>query len=93
MNFNLSSESGSHWVCYYKQHTERIYFDSYEQVIFYIKSDKEKYKAVIQRNTNDIQTKQNICGHLCIERIEGKDGLTISGAGIKSNLANELHKC
>ena len=71
MNFNLSFESGSHWVCYYKQHTERIYFDSYGQVIFYIKSDKEKYKAVIQRNTNDIQTKQNICGHLCMYVLKG----------------------
>ena len=63
-------------MCYYKQHTERIYFDSYGQVIFYIKSDKEKYKAVIQRNTNDIQTKTEYLWTsllTCIERIERKD--------------------
>ena len=81
MNFNLSFELGSHWVCYYKQHTERIYVDSYGQVILaevinYLKSDKEKYKAVIQRNTNDIQTKTEYLWTsllTCIERIERKD--------------------
>ena len=33
VNFNTSSESGSHWVAYYKTGDKRIYFDSYGQII------------------------------------------------------------
>ena len=32
VNFNTSLEPGSHWVAYYKNN-DRIYFDSYGQVI------------------------------------------------------------
>ena len=32
VNFNTSAEKGSHWVCYYKNGTLRIYFDSFGQI-------------------------------------------------------------
>ena len=73
VNFNMSDESGSHWVAYYKN-IDRIYFDSYGQVILdelkhYLKTDNEneKDKLVIQRNTDIVQDfNTKICGHLCL---------------------------
>ena len=46
MNFNKSSQVGSHWVCYYKDPHHRIYFDSFGQVTpmdiqKYLKTNKE----------------------------------------------------
>ena len=32
MNFNTSNQPGCHWVCYYRNKNERIYFDSYGQI-------------------------------------------------------------
>ena len=60
VNFNTSLEPGSHWVAYYKDGKERIAFDSYGQVILrelsdYLKTEKEKNEAVIQRNTDIVQ--------------------------------------
>ena len=74
VNFNTSSESGTHWVAYYKNGKNRIYFDSYGQVILqeindYLKTEAEKKngKAVIQRNTDIVQKPNTkICGHLCL---------------------------
>ena len=72
VNFNNSMEPGSHWVAYYNNKRQRIYFDSYGQVILaevkdYLKSDKEKEndESVIQRNTDIVQEfNTQICGHL-----------------------------
>ena len=74
VNFNTSSESGSHWVAYYKNGKNRIYFDSYGQVVLqeindYLKtkSEKKNDKAVIARNTDIVQKPNTqICGHLCL---------------------------
>ena len=74
VNFNTSLEPGSHWVAYYKNKKERIYFDSYGQVILaelndYLKTRKEKEndEAVIYRNTDIVQRfNTQICGHLCL---------------------------
>ena len=62
VNFNTSVEPGSHWVAYYKNKKQRIYFDSYGQVILkelcdYLKTEVEKEKnvAVILRNTDIVQ--------------------------------------
>ena len=68
VNFNTSFEPGSHWVAYYKNEKQRIAFDSYGQAILaelsdYLKSDREKNEAVIQRNT-DIVQKENTQGPL-----------------------------
>ena len=32
VNLNTSNKAGSHWVCYYRSKTDRIYFDSYGQI-------------------------------------------------------------
>ena len=32
VNFYTSDQPGSHWVCYYRNKNERIYFDSYGQI-------------------------------------------------------------
>jgi hypothetical protein len=74
VNLNTSTEAGSHWVCYYKNRKERIYFDSFGQVTpieiqKYLKT-KEEYeteKPVIQRNTDIVQhINTHVCGHLCL---------------------------
>ena len=43
VNFNTSSEPGSHWACYYKTGTDRIYFDSYRQITPY---EVQKYLKI-----------------------------------------------
>ena len=32
VNLNTSNQGGSHWACYYRNKTDRIYFDSYGQI-------------------------------------------------------------
>ena len=74
VNFNTSNQQGSHWVCYYKDHDNRIYFDSFGQVTLdeiqkYLKSKRgyEIGKEVIHRNTDIVQhTNTHVCGHLCL---------------------------
>ena len=74
VNLNTSHQSGSHWVCYYKNDKKRIYFDSFGQIIpleiqRYLKTKKEfdSKQNVIQRNTDIIQEiNSHICGHLCL---------------------------
>ena len=74
VNFNKSSEPGSHWVAYYKDGDKRLYFDSFGQVIpleiqKYLKSEEEfrENKPVIQRNTDIVQkVNTKICGQLCV---------------------------
>ena len=79
VNFNLSSEVGSHWVCYLKHDNLRIYFDSYGQAVLfelqkYLKTGAE-YKLnqpVIQRNTDIVQRPGTVvCGHLCLKTLVG----------------------
>ena len=46
MNLNKESQEGSHWVCWYKYHKLRIYFDSFGQhtpneLIQYLKTPSE----------------------------------------------------
>ena len=74
VNFNKSSEPGSHWVAYYKDGDKRLYFDSFGQVVpieiqKYLKSEEElrENKPVIQRNTDIVQkVNTKICGQLCV---------------------------
>jgi len=75
VNLNTSHQAGSHWVCYYKdgQH-QRIYFDSFGQIVplevqKYLKTKSEfaNNAAVIQRNTDIVQAvNTRVCGHLCL---------------------------
>ena len=62
VNLNTSNQAGSHWVCYYRNRTDRIYFDSYGQITpveiqSYLKTGSEfdGGKEVIQRNTDIVQ--------------------------------------
>ena len=74
VNLNTSKQSGSHWVCYYRNKKCRIYFDSFGQVTpieiqRYLKSKREFDEdiAVIQRNTDIVQhINSRDCGHLCL---------------------------
>ena len=73
VNLNTSAESGSHWVCYYKKGSNRIYFDSFGQITpseiqVYLKTKQELgVVGVIQRNTDIVQPiNTHICGHLCL---------------------------
>lgn len=74
MNFNTSAQSGSHWVCWYKSGSHRIYFDSFgcicpDELQRYLKTATE-YKndtLCIQRNTDQVQQPNTrICGQLCL---------------------------
>ena len=74
VNFNTSKEPGSHWVAYFRDGNQKIYFDSFEQVIpteiQKYRKTKEEYQnnlPVIQRNTDIVQEPNTvICGHLCL---------------------------
>ncbi len=99
VNFNTSSEPGSHWVCYVKNGPDRTYFDSYGQITLdevqnYLKTTSEKGKQVIKRNTDIVQaTGTNVCGHLCLYVLKSLsrglmfrdvlNELTKAGSGIK----------
>ena len=74
VNFNTSKEPGSHWVAYFRDGNQKIYFDYFGQVIpteiqKYLKT-REEYQnnlPVIQRNTDIVQEPNTvICGHLCL---------------------------
>ena len=74
VNLNTFKQPGSHWVCYYKDGTDRIYFDSFGQITpieiqTYLKTKEELDNdlAVIQRNTDIVQhINTEICGQLCL---------------------------
>ncbi len=99
VNFNTSSEPGSHWVCYFKNEQDRIYFDSYGQITLdevqkYLKTPSERGQQVIKRNSDVIQPPgTSICGHLCLFVLKSLsvgmsfrdvlNELTKEGSGIK----------
>ena len=76
VNLNISSQIGSHWICYFKdlRMNQRIYFDSFGQIApteiqKYLKTKWEYINnvPVIQRNTDIVQwPNTHVCGHLCL---------------------------
>ena len=74
VNLSTSSQYGSHWVCYYRNKSNRIYFDSYGQITpveiqRYLKTGTEfvRGREVIQRNTDIVlATNTRMCSHLCL---------------------------
>ena len=110
VNFSKNRESETHWVAYCKDGKNTSYFDSYGQAILqeitdYLKTEAEKQKPVIARNTNTVQKfNTRICGHLCSYVLKSfsvrqsyrdiLDFLTKRGSGITwtNSMANELHK-
>ena len=83
VNLNTSSEPGSHWVCYFKTGTDRMYFDSFGQITpyevqMYLKTKPEIDQQVIKRNTDIVQSAgTKVCGHLCLYVLKSlSDGMT-----------------
>ena len=76
VNFDKSGGSGTHWVAWYKNGKNKIYFDSYgvqppTEVVNYLGKP-------IRYNTDQIQPRGEVfCGHLCLyvlkELDEGRD--------------------
>ena len=74
LNMNKSSQFGSHWVCYYRNKSNRIYFDSYGEITPVeiqrcLKTSTEfaRGREVIQRNTDIVQAANTlVCAHLCL---------------------------
>ena len=74
INFNTSSQPGSHWTCYYCHGDTRIYFDSFAEpppieLLKYLKTDSEfsKNLPVIKRSALTVQHDQSSeCGSLCL---------------------------
>ena len=102
VNFNKSTEIGSHWVCYFKDNDYKVYFDSFGQIILH--EVRDYLKGSIYRNTDIVQPPNSpICGHLSLYVLKAlSNGMTFrdtlnslekSGNGVKwtSSLANELH--
>ena len=72
VNLNTPNQAGSHWVCYYRSKTDRIYFDSYGQITHveiqrYLKTGIEfdRGKEVIQRNTDIAQAANTSVAYSC----------------------------
>ena len=96
VNFNTHSQPGSHWVCYYRNKDQRIYFDSYGQISpvevqRYLKTGTEfdRGKEAIQRNTDIVQAPNTVvCGHLCLYVLKS----SANGEEFQSIL-NHMHGC
>ena len=78
MNFNTSSQKGSHWVAWYVSGDKRVYFDSFGQhvpyeLVRYLKPPKE-YRGktlCIERNALIVQhINTSECGALCLFVLE-----------------------
>ena len=73
VNLNTSDQSGSHWVCYYRNKNDIIYFDSYGHITtveiqrhLHTGSELDRGREIIQRNTDIVQAvNTSVCGHLC----------------------------
>ena len=65
LNLNTSKEPGSHWVCWYRNASNRVYFDSYgllppQELVNYLGTP-------ILRNTEQLQGfDQSNCGQFCL---------------------------
>jgi len=74
VNLNTHTESGSHWICYFKNSTKRYFFDSFGrappiELIKYLKTREEYLQQlpIIHRSAIIVQ-KDNTdeCGALCL---------------------------
>ena len=76
VNLDKAGGAGTHWVAWYKNGNNKIYFDSYG-----IQPPKEIIKYLgkgINYNTDQLQPRETVfCGHLCLfvlkELQEGED--------------------
>ena len=92
---NTSDQAGSHWLCYYRNKNDIVYFDSYGQIPSveiqrYLKTGSEfdRGKEVIQRNIDIVQAVNTpVCGHLCLFVLK----LLASGAQFQTILNHMQH--
>ena len=65
VNFDKSGGSGTHWVAWYKNDKNKIYFDSYG---VQPPTEVNKYLGKsIYYNTDQVQPRGEVfCGHLCL---------------------------
>lgn len=76
INFQSSTEPGSHWVCYYNNPNNKYveYFDSYglpppEKIKHYLKTSEK----LIQWNSTQYQMNNSAaCGYYCINYIKNR---------------------
>ena len=72
VNLDKSGGNGTHWVAWYKNGKNKIYFDSYGvqppiEVIRYLGKD-------IEYNTDQLQPRGEVfCGHLCLFVLKESD--------------------
>ena len=74
VNLKTSDQSGSHWVCYYRNGSDIFYFYSYGQITpmeiqRYLKRiiEFKRGSEVIQRNRDILQaTNTSVRGYLCL---------------------------
>ena len=74
VNLEPHTQIGSHWVCFWKNGTDRIYFDSFgeippPQVLRYLKTKKEREEGTpcIRQSAITVQKDQSSeCGSLCL---------------------------
>ena len=94
VNLNTSSQPGSHWVCYYRNKSDRIHFDSFGQIApvqvqRYLKIGTEfvRGRKVIQRNTYIGQAvNTRVCDHLCLFVLKS----LVDGEQLQTILCNTL---
>lgn len=69
VNLDSVNSSGTHWTCYYKNGSKKLYFDSYGnarppyELVKYLGADGLQYNTDSFQNYDD----PPICGHLCLE--------------------------
>lgn len=74
LNLNTHNESGSHWICWYKNRNDRYFFDSFGEsppieLLKYLKTQSEYQNnlPVIRRSAITVQHYySNECGSLCL---------------------------
>ena len=74
LNLEPSTEKGSHWVCWYKNGKDRIYFDSFgepppPELEAYLKTKKElkESKLCLKQSSVTVQKDDSSeCGSLCL---------------------------
>ena len=99
LNLNTHNESGSHWICWYKNRNARYFFDSFGEnppieLIRYLKTPSE-YKnslPVIRRSAITVQHYySNECGSLCLYMLKQlTNGMAFSK--ILTELAKRFNK-
>ena len=77
VNLDSSSGFGTHWICFYLNQKNKVYFDSFgslppEEILqlFELRSGEHE-RSSYERNSLEIQPRDSvICGHMCLFVLE-----------------------